>query len=100
MLVTLTLVVIASFRHRGPKRLFERGDRSRVNPVQLERIALILADLEAARTIDHMRQPRYRLHALRGSLTRYYAVEVSGNWRIVFRFESGYALDVDLVDYH
>ena len=28
------------------------------------------------------------------------AVAVSGNWRIVFRFEAGEAVDVDLVDYH
>jgi len=25
---------------------------------------------------------------------------VSGNWRIVFRFEGGDVFDVDLVDYH
>jgi plasmid maintenance system killer protein len=25
---------------------------------------------------------------------------VSGNWRIIFRFESGNAFDIDLVDYH
>ena len=24
----------------------------------------------------------------------------SGNWRVVFRFEDGEAVDVDLVDYH
>jgi toxin HigB-1 len=28
------------------------------------------------------------------------AVEVSANWRIIFRFEDGDALDVDLLDYH
>jgi toxin HigB-1 len=27
-------------------------------------------------------------------------VSVSGNWRIVFRFQNGNAYDVDLVDYH
>jgi proteic killer suppression protein len=100
MLVNPTLAVIVSFRHRGLKRLYEKGDRSRINPVQLERIELILADLEAAETIDHMRQPRYRLHALRGPLAGFYAVDVSGNWRIVFRFEDGHAVDINLVDYH
>jgi proteic killer suppression protein len=100
MLVTPTLPVIASFRHRGLKRLYEKGDRRRINAVQLERIELILADLQAAATIDHMRQPRYRLHALRGPLADYYSVDVSGNWRIVFRFADGHAIDIDLVDYH
>jgi len=27
-------------------------------------------------------------------------VRVSGNWRVVFRFEGGEVVDVDLVDYH
>lgn len=29
-----------------------------------------------------------------------WAIKVSGNWRIVFRFEDGEAVDVDFVDYH
>lgn len=100
MLVTLRLPVISSFRHRGLKLLYEKGNRGRINSVQLERIELILAELEAAETIDHMRQPRYRLHALRGPLAGYYSVDVSGIWRIVFRFADGHAIDIDLVDYH
>ncbi len=28
------------------------------------------------------------------------SVRVSGNWRIVFRFADGEAVDVDLIDYH
>lgn len=92
--------MIVSFRHHGLKRLYDKGDRSRINPVQLQRIELILADLEVAGTIDHMRQPGYHLHLLRGPLAGYYAIDVSGNWRIVFRFEGGDTFDIDLVDYH
>ena len=33
-------------------------------------------------------------------LKDFWAVEVSGNWRIIFRFEDGAPCDVDLVDYH
>jgi toxin HigB-1 len=29
-----------------------------------------------------------------------WAVSVSGNWRLVFRFDGENATDVDLVDYH
>lgn len=66
----------------------------------LARVELILADLDAAESIEHMRQPGYRLHELRGSLREHYAVAVSENWRIIFRFEGGLALEIDLVDYH
>lgn len=92
--------MVGSFKHKGLKRLYEHGDTSKVNPNQLVRIELILADLDAAESVEHMRQPGYRLHELRGGLRDHYAVAVSGNWRIVFRFEDGIALDINLVDYH
>ena len=44
--------------------------------------------------------PRFRLHSLKGDLAGYWSVKVSGNRRIVFRFEGVHATDVDLVDYH
>jgi proteic killer suppression protein len=47
-----------------------------------------------------MNLPGFRLHALKGDLAGRWSVTVSGNWRIVFRFESGDASDVDLIDYH
>ena len=33
-------------------------------------------------------------------LKGYWSVMISGNWRIVFRFEDGDAYEVDLADYH
>ena len=42
----------------------------------------------------------FGLHGLKGKQKGLWAVSVSGNWRIVFRFEKGNAYDVDLVDYH
>ena len=29
-----------------------------------------------------------------------WSVRVSGNWRVVFRFEDGEAVEVDLIDFH
>jgi toxin HigB-1 len=55
---------------------------------------------EAAETVEEMNIPGYRLHSLTGNLHGYWSVRVTGNWRIVFRFENGEALDVDLDDYH
>ena len=47
-----------------------------------------------------MNLPGFRLHELKGQLKGHYAVSVSGNWRVTFRFEDGSAVDVDYVDYH
>ena len=92
--------MIHSFKHRGLKRLYETGDRSKINPLHIDKVELVLADLESAETINHLPQPGYRLHQLHGGLRGYSAVDVSSNWRIVFRFEAGQAFDIDLVDYH
>jgi proteic killer suppression protein len=56
--------------------------------------------LDEAMNVRDMNLPGYRLHALKGDLAGFWAVSVSGNWRIIFRFENGTASDVDLIDYH
>jgi len=40
------------------------------------------------------------LHPLKGKLKGFWAVSVSGNWRVIFRFENGDAYEVGYVDYH
>ena len=92
--------MVRSFRHRGLKRLYERGDRSRVRADQAERLAVALADLDDARRPSDLDLPGYRLHPLKGDLKGFWSISVSGNWRIIFRFDDGDVYDVDLVDYH
>ena len=67
---------------------------------QLDKIARILARLDEVEGPGNMDLPGFRLHPLKGDLKGFWAVSVSGNWRIVFRFEGGDAYDVDLLDYH
>jgi toxin HigB-1 len=92
--------MIESFRHRSLKRLHQQDDRRKLPPDMVDRIASILAALDAADTITAMDRPSFRLHRLKGSLKGFWAVTVRGNWRIIFRFEDGRVFDVDLVDYH
>lgn len=92
--------MIKSFRHRGLKRLYERGDRSKITAAHADKIERILMTLDNAASIDGMNLPGYGLHALSGDLKNYWAVKVTGNWRIVFQFNTGAAENVDLVDYH
>lgn len=92
--------VIQSFRHRGLQRLYERGDASRLNADHVQRLRLILTLLDAAIKPSDMNFPGSGFHALRGNLSGFYAVRVSGNWRVIFRFENAGAYDVDYLDYH
>jgi toxin HigB-1 len=92
--------VIRTIRHKGLKRLYEDDDPRGVFAEHVEKLRRILARLEAAEVVTDMDIPGYRLHALKGELQGCYAVTVSANWRVVFRFEHGHAFDVDYVDYH
>jgi len=91
--------MIRSFRHRGLKRLYEHGDGRRISADHLHRVERILTILDAATSPQALNVPGYDLHSLRGNLKGFYSVRVSGNWRIVFRFDEE-PEDVDLVDYH
>lgn len=92
--------MIRSFRHRGLRRLYERGDRRQLRPDQVGKIERILARLDEADQVGQMDLPGFRLHPLKGDLAGFWAVTVRANWRVVFRFDAGDAHDVDLVDYH
>ena len=92
--------MIESFKHKGLKRLFEEDDRSRLPPDMADRITRIISLLDVASKIQDMDQPSLRLHALKGERTGCFSVTVNGNWRVVFRFDQGNAVDVDYLDYH
>jgi len=92
--------VIRSIRHKGLKRLYEDDDRRGVSGQHLDRLRDILARLDASTALADMDLPGFRLHPLKGELKGFWAVTVRANWRVIFRFAEGEALDVDYVDYH
>ena len=69
-------------------------------PEHVQRLRDILAALDGSCGPEGMNLPGFRLHELKGRLKGHYAVSVSANWRVTFRFEDGSAVDVDYVDYH
>ena len=91
--------MILRFRHAGLKRLFERGDGRRISPDLISKVERVLARLDEATEPGDMNLPGFRLHPLRGNLADHWAVSVSGNWRIVFRFVGRDVTDVNLIDY-
>ncbi|OAI23055.1 peptidase [Methylosinus sp. R-45379] len=92
--------MIASFRHKGLKRLFEQDDPKGVSADQVRKIKQILALLDIAETPADLELATFRLHALKGELRGFWSITVRANWRIVFRLEKGEVSDVDLIDYH
>lgn len=92
--------MIRRFRSRALKRFFERGEASRIRADHREAVRDILARLNAAAAPGDMDLPGFRLHPLKGEYAGFWAVTVRANWRVVFRFEDGHAVDVDYLDYH
>jgi proteic killer suppression protein len=92
--------MIRRFRHRGLERFFRSGDTRGISPQHAARLRRLLTSLNASTGLAGMNLPGYRLHRLRGDREGQWAVAVSGNWRLVFRFQGEDAIDVDLVDYH
>jgi toxin HigB-1 len=92
--------VIRPIRHKGLKRLYEDDDRRGVVSQHAERLRDILVRLDASTSVADMDLPGFRLHPLKGELRGFWAVTVCANWRVIFRFVDGDALDIDYLDYH
>ncbi|MGK2959526.1 MAG: type II toxin-antitoxin system RelE/ParE family toxin, partial [Acidimicrobiales bacterium] len=89
-----------SFKNKALRRLFEDEDKSGIPPDQVNRIENRLTTLDAAKAAEDMTIAGYGFHQLTGDLKGFYAVRITRNWRIIFRFENGDAFDVDHIDYH
>ena len=93
--------MIGSVRHKALRRLVEEGDGKGLPPEMLNRLKRLLSALHAADELASLETvPGWRLHPLKGDLIGYWSLSVSGNWRLVFKWQNGTANDLDLVDYH
>lgn len=87
-------------KHKGLRRLAETGSFRGIDAALTDKLSRILSALAAAQQPSDLNNPGWRLHPLKGNLAGYWSMRVTGNWRVVFRFEDGEAVDVDLVEYH
>ena len=90
-------------RHKALGRFWSSGGRIRagLDAAMLAKLRLILTVLSQSRGPEGLRgNPGWALHPLKGNMAGFWSVRVTANWRLVFRFEDGEAVDVDLVDYH
>jgi proteic killer suppression protein len=92
--------VIESFRHRGLERFFLTGSKAGIQPKHASKPRLQLFVLDNARGPRDLNAPGWNLHPLAGPLKDHWAVSVSGNWRLTFKFEGEDAILVDYQDYH
>lgn len=92
--------MIGRFNHKGLAKFFETGSKAGIQAQHADRLRLILGRLSAATEPRDMALPGLDLHPLKGDRKGTWAVAVSGNWRVTFKFIGKNAESVDYEDYH
>lgn len=92
--------MIENFRHKRLRQFYETGSKAGIIANHAGRLRLILSRLDASREPRDMNLPGLRLHQLSGDLAGFWAVNLSGNRRVIFRFEGPDVAEVDYGDYH
>lgn len=94
---------LESFRHKGLRQLHADGTAKGVPPASVDKLKKLLLALETADSLDNLEKfPGWKLHPLKGDLKGMWSLTVTGNWRLIFRYDpaNNSAADLDLIDYH
>jgi toxin HigB-1 len=92
--------MIKSFGDRKTERLFADHEVKEFRGIA-RRAKRKLEAVHAAVRLEDLRVPRSnRLEKLKGELQAFHSIRIDDQWRIIFRWRSGHAHDVAIVDYH
>ena len=95
--------MIKNFKHQGLEAFHRTGKKRGIQPDHANKLRKQLSVLEAVTSFHDLHgkvPPGWTLHALTGAMAGQYAMMVSGNWRLRFRFEGSDVVDLDYLDYH
>jgi len=94
---------LVRFRHKGLGQFYEEGNARSLPSAMAEKLSKLLFAIETAGTLEQLGKfPGWKLHPLKGDLNGFWSMTVTGNWRLIFRYdeEANAARDIDLIDYH
>jgi len=93
--------MIKTFKNKALKNLYHKNDVSKINPAHLVRITMILDILDQLTEVpkDLELYRSFRPHPYKG-MSNIWSMDVSGNYRILFRFENGNVYEIDYLDPH
>ena len=96
--------MIESFGNKLAEDLFydKVSRETRRFPNELRRTARrkLLYLNDAAELKDLRAPPGNRLEALKGDLKGFHSIRINDQWRVVFNWQSGSPIDVQIIDYH
>lgn len=93
--------MIISFGNSETEKIWN-GDRIKKLPLEIQetgrrKLRMINNSINLA---DLRIPPSNRLEKLSGKLKDYYSIRINDRWRIIFKWKSGNALEVEIIDYH
>ncbi len=91
--------MIKTFKHKGLKELFEKGNSRKIDPQALRKCLRRMEMLDVAESPEDMGISGLKFHRLSGNPKRY-SIWVTGNYRITFGWDGKNAIKVDYEDYH
>ena len=94
---------VVRFRDKALRHLYEDGNAKGVPSAATDKLRKLLFALETADSLDQLeRFPGWKMHPLKGNLKGFWSLTVTGNWRLIFRYDevTNTASDIDLIDYH
>lgn len=93
--------MIISFGSKQTEKVWN-GERVRKWPIEIQKIGRRkLRMLHNSQNMADLRiPPSNRLEKLSGNLNDYYSIRINDQWRIIFKWDNGQALEVEIIDYH
>ena len=78
------------------------GNQVKNLPIEIQKIGRRkLRMINSSVNIADLRiPPANALEKLSGKLKDYYSIRINDQWRIIFKWNSGNAIDVKIIDYH
>ena len=93
--------MIRSFRGKTADQVLGRKRQKGLSTATQRAAYRRLLMLEAAEALQDLRSPPgNRLEKLSGDRAGQHSIRINQQWRICFRWRSGIAHDVEIVDYH
>ena len=97
--------MIASFKDKASEDIFNgvaSKQARKACPQSIWHIATRKLDqLDSVVELEELKvPPGNRLEALKGDFKGFHSIRINAQWRIVFRWQSSDAYDVQIIDYH
>ncbi len=92
--------MIKSFKHKGLQKYYETGSTAGIQPEHSQKLRMRLTALDTAKILNDIDLPGFRLHPLKGDMQDLWAIDVSKNWRLTFKFVDVDVYIVNYEDYH